>query len=81
MEYSDNYSKILGSSWQYHRDEKTLRNAAAIADFHVNKSALFKFKQKITSVTDNNGTKKCWNNAVAIKILKYILENSWNVFN
>ena len=66
IEYSDNYSKTSGSLEQYYRDELALTDAGAIANFHAaDNSASFKFKQKITGVTDDDSTKN-----VAIKILK-----------
>ena len=55
-EYSDNYSKTSGSLWQYCIDEPALNHAGALDDFPDN-SASFKFKQKITCSTGNNGTK------------------------
>ena len=58
IEYSDNYSKTWGSSWQYYRDEQALTGAGAINNFHAaDNRASFEFKQKITGVTDNDGTK------------------------
>ena len=50
IEYSNNYSKVTGSSWQYYRDETFLDYNDAIADFPTadNNSASFIFKQKIT---------------------------------
>ena len=32
-EYSDNYSKSSGSSWQYYTDETSLTAASAFEDF------------------------------------------------
>ena len=46
IKYSDSYSKILGSSWQYHRDESALYINGITVDFPGN-SALFKLKGKI----------------------------------
>ena len=48
MEYSDVYSKISRSFWQYYRDEPALDNNNDITDFSVdnNDSILFKFKEK-----------------------------------
>ena len=59
IEYSDAYSKILGSLWQYYRDEPVLGNNKNIIDFHVdnNNSISFKFKQQITAQTKNGDTK------------------------
>ena len=58
IEYSDNYSKTSGRLWQYYRNEPDLTNAGAIDNFRTaDDSASFKFKQKITGVTDDDGTK------------------------
>ena len=73
IEYSDNYSKTSGSLWQYYRDEPGLAAAGAVADFHAaDNSVSFKFKQKITDVTGENGTK----NVEILVLLKY-LSNFW----
>ena len=59
IEYSDSYSKTSRSLWQHYRIEPALTDADAIANFHAaDNSVAFKFKQKITSVTDDDGTKK-----------------------
>ena len=71
IEYSNNYSKTSGSLWQYYRYEPALNNAGALVDFPGN-SASFKFKQKITGSTGNDGKK-----AVQIMLpLKYS-NNFW----
>ena len=59
IEYSNNYSKTLGSLWQYYRDEPALTADGVIKNFRVsnNNSALFEIKQKITGVTIAGGTK------------------------
>ena len=58
IEYSDNYSKTSGCLWQYYRDEPALTNTGVIANFHpADNSDSFKFKQKITGATGDNGTK------------------------
>ena len=66
------YSNNLKSSWsllQYYRDEIALANNGVIAEFSAaDNSALFKFKQKITGVADNNGRK----NVEIIVKLKYL---------
>ena len=61
IEYSDNYSKNSGSLWQHYRDEPALNDTGARANFPGN-SASFKFKQKITGSTGNDGIKmlKLW---------------------
>ena len=68
IEYSNNL-KPSGSLWQYYRDEIALANNGVIAEFSAaGNSALFKFKQKMTGVTDNNGRK----NVEIIVKLKYL---------
>ena len=57
IEYSDNYSKRSGHSWQYYRDELLINNGAIIDVPDDPASASFKYKQKITGQTENNGTK------------------------
>ena len=67
LEYSNNYSKTSGSLWKYYKDEPALTDAGTIDNFPDN-SASFKFKQKITGPTGNDGT-----NDVEIMVpLKYI---------
>ena len=56
IEYSDNYSKTSGSLWKYYRDEPALNDAGALANF-PGISASFKYKQKITGSTANDGRK------------------------
>ena len=68
IEYSNNL-KPSGSLWQYYRDEIALANNGVIAEFSAaGNSALFKFKQKMTGVIDNNGRK----NVEIIVKLKYL---------
>ena len=59
IEYSDNYSKTSRGLWQCYKDKSALADGG-IADFPANNnnnSALFKFKQKISGKTENDGTK------------------------
>ena len=58
IEYSHIYSQTSGGLWQYYRDELALNNGAII-DFSADddSSILFKFKEKLTGKTGNNGTK------------------------
>ena len=58
-EYSDVYSKISGSLWQYQRDKTALDANNNIIHFpaNSNNSACFKFKQQITQQIGNAGTK------------------------
>ena len=59
QEYSDTYSKTLGTLWQYYRQEPALDNNNYVTDFpnDNNNSISFKFKQQITGQTGNGGTK------------------------
>ena len=58
IEYSDAYSKTLGSLWQYYRDEPAVNNNGKIIDFTVdNNSASFKFKQQPTGKAGNGDTR------------------------
>ena len=61
IEYSDNYSKISGSYWQYYKDHPNDN----IAD-----SESFKFKIKITGKNSAAGNKKDVEIIVPIKIFK-----------
>ena len=56
IEYSDNYSKISGSLWQYCKDIPAVDNNGNIVDFNgANAIDSFNFKTKITSqIADNN---------------------------
>ena len=74
LEYSDTYSKTLGTLWQYYRHEPALDNNNYITDFpnDNNNSISFKFKQQITGQTGNGGTK----DVEIIVPLKY-LSNFW----
>ena len=59
LEHSDIYLETSGSLWQYYRGELALNNNNFITDFPEdnNNRNSFKFKQKITGQTTNNGTK------------------------
>ena len=70
IEYSDNYSKTSGSSWQYCKDILAVNNAGNIVDFTAtNTTDLFKFKTQIKSQTDDHGEK---NDVEIIVPLKYL---------
>ena len=49
VEYSDKYSKISGSLWQYYKDDP---------NDNITQSGSFKSKIKITGNTPAGGTKK-----------------------
>ena len=73
IEYSDNYAKTTGTLWQYYKDIPARNANDEIIVFDVNNTTdSFKFKEKITGQTGNNGTKD-----VEITVpLKY-LSNFW----
>ena len=58
-ECSDICFKTSGSLWQYYGDKPNLDYNKYIIDFSVDKSnsISFRFKEKITGQTENNGTK------------------------
>ena len=55
IQCNDNYSKTTRSLWQYYKGKPDLSDPSVIGKFS-RYSALFKFKQKITGETENNGT-------------------------
>ena len=68
IEYSDNYSDMSGSSWQFKRDEIGGDNDLTVDAQHIpNNSSSFKYKSSF--ITDRNGVK------IALP-LKY-LSNFW----
>ena len=81
IEYRDNYSKTSGSLWQYCKDIPAVDNTNAIVNFAENNlTDSFNFKVKMTSQTEDGGTK----NVQIMVPLKY-LNNFWgtllNAFN
>ena len=57
IEYSDNYSKTREGLWQYDKDETDWTDDYYNDYYYAaDNSALFKFKQKITDVTKDDGT-------------------------
>ena len=74
IEYSDNYWKTSENLWQCCRDEPALNDAGALVNFLGNR-ALFKFKQKITSSTGDDGTK-----TVEIMVPFKYKSNFWRTF-
>ena len=73
IEYSDNYSKISGSLWQYFKDIPTVDNNNAIFNFtDINLTDSFNFKVKITGQAGDDGTKN-----VKITVLLSYLSVFW----
>ena len=61
LRHRDNYSKILGSLQQNHRDHLVLTDTDVVADFNFNNnndknSVSFELKQIITCKTSDDGT-------------------------
>ena len=65
IEYSDNYSKISRSLWQYYRDEP---------NDNITESESFKSKIKITGKFPDDGNTK---NVEIVVPLKYLRSNFW----
>ena len=56
IEYSGNYAETSRSLQQYYRDKPVIKNDRDIVDFPNDlDSASFKYKQKITGQTGDNG--------------------------
>ena len=73
IEYSDNYSKISGSLWQYCKELPAIDDDGDIVDFNgANATDSFNFKTKITGQTNNNGII----NVEIMVLLKYV-SNFW----
>ena len=71
IEYSDNYSKISGSLWQYCKDMLAVTNDGNILDSNdANVTDSFKLKSKIASQTDNDGRIDNFEIMIPLKHLK-----------
>ena len=76
IEYSDNYSKMSGSLWQYCKEIPAVNNAGNIVDFDgANATDSFNFKTKITGQTNNNGIIN-----VELMVPLKQLSNFWRTF-
>ena len=76
IEYSDNYSKISGSLWQYCKELPAIDDDGDIVDFNgANATDSFNFKTKITGQTNNNGIIN-----VEIMVPLTYLSNLWRTF-
>ena len=72
IEYSNNYSKIYGSLWQYCKDIPAVNNNAIVNFAENNLTDSFNFKVKMASQTGDNGTKN-----VEIMVPQKYLSNFW----
>ena len=80
IEYSDNYSKISGSLWQYCKDIPTANNVGNIVDFNgANATDLFNSKTKITGqiAADNNNGNNAGRVDVEIMVPLKHLRSFW----
>ena len=69
IKYSNNYTKKIGSFWQYYIDKPAVNNNGVNADSNkANFTNSFNSKVKITGQTDNNGIK----NVTVMVPVKYI---------
>ena len=58
IDYTDNYSKTSGSSWQYFKDEPVVNSNGSIAECNeANPSKSFNSKANITGQIGKNGRK------------------------
>ena len=74
IEYSDDYSKICGSLWQYCKDIPGVNNNGNMVDFTgPNATDPFNFEAKIAGQTDDDGR---IDNVEIMVLLKY-LSNFW----
>ena len=80
IEYSDNYSKIFGSLWQFFKEISAINDNGDIVHFNGgNATNLFNFKTKITGQTAANNNNGNIAGRVDVEImipLKY-LSNFW----
>ena len=80
LEYSDNYSKISGSLWQYRREVLAVNDDENTQDFNgANAIDSFNFKSKITrqTVADNNNGNIDGRVDVEIMVSLKYLSNFW----
>ena len=77
IKYSDNYSDMSGSLWQFKRDESPINNAGNPINVSYRQFIIFEYKSSIlgkaTTADDNDKSLK---NAIIVVPLKY-LSNFW----
>ena len=76
LEYSKNYRKATGSSWNYYRDEPNSSVGASNITHSILNSESFDYKANFmeNSVTNNNLTKNNVKVVIPLKYLKNFLE-------
>ena len=73
IEYRDNYSDMLGSLWQFKRDEVSTNNA----DLTIDNFQSFKYKAALVGKTANHNNGKSFVKDIKVVVpLKY-LRNFW----
>ena len=72
IEYSDNYSDISGSLWQFKRDESPVTDVESPGNISTNNLSSFKYKSSILERTATAGVNG---------VLKKFLEISRNSFD
>ena len=73
IEYSDNYSDISGSLWQFKRDEQLKENNGNLSDVSTDNSSSFKYESNFIGTIPNGGRK----NGVKIPVPLKCLSNFW----
>ena len=73
VEYSDNYSDISGSLWQFKENEVLANNA----DLTINNSQSFKYKAALVEKTANNSNGKNYVKDTKIVVPLEYLSNFW----
>ena len=56
IEYSDNYSDISGSLWQFKKDKQPKENGN-LSDVSTDNSSSFKYKSNVTGIIPNGRRK------------------------
>ena len=76
IEYSNNYSKISGSLWQYCKDIAAVNNNGDIFYSNgANATVSFNLKAKLTGQTDDNGEINDFEMMVPLKYLSNFWRN------
>ena len=77
IEYSNNYRKTTGSSWNYYRDEPS-SSAVGNINYSIKNSKSFDYKTSITGKLEGNNVEK--DDVEIVVPLKY-LRNFWKILN
>ena len=77
LQYSKNYRKTTGSSWNYYRDEPT-SGAVGNINYSIKDSKSFDYKTSITGKLEGNNVEK--DDVETVVPLKY-LSNFWGTLD